>query len=87
MKNHNKIQTAKEATIIKNISLEDCEIIAQWIHEENEQNGHHMLETTAQELFHQANTHGCCGIKELHKLIGFIKLMPVQKDGLTLFER
>lgn len=72
--------------IVDQVSLADCETIVHWIQEENKLHGHHMLEYTAKQLFQEANTHGCHCIKHHNKPIWFIKLMPVHKDGLTLFE-
>jgi len=88
MEKYNKLELPTNAyKITEAISLTDCETLVQWIKEENEMHGHHMLEPDAQELWEEANAYGCCCIKHQDILIWFIKLMPVQKDGLILFER
>ena len=46
-----------------------------------------MLEYTAEELFHEITSGSCCGIKDYDMLIWFIKLTPIQKDWLIVFER
>lgn len=45
-----------------------------------------MIEFTPEKLLETANTHGCCAIKTNDQLIGFIKLMPTQKNETTLLE-
>jgi hypothetical protein len=72
MENNNKTNSGEQQTninTIKNISLHDCKIITQRIQEENKIHGHHMLEYTAEKLFHEINTGSCCGIKNNDMLI------------------
>ncbi len=90
MKNNNKTPVVEQEKTIyttKDISLHDCTIIVQRIHEENKIHGHHMLEYTAEELFHEISIGSYSGIKDNDMLIWCIKLTPVQKNWLIVFER
>ena len=56
-------------TIAHTITIEEAEIIALWILEENQLHGKHMLEKTVEEIYTYANTYGCCTIKYNDQII------------------
>jgi hypothetical protein len=61
--------TISQYTIDYTITIEEAEIIALWIIEENKLHGKHMLEKTVEEIYTYANTYGCCAIKHNNQII------------------
>jgi len=68
------------------VSLSDCEIISEWIKDENKKNGNHMIEKNKLELYEQVKEYWWCTLKIWDKLVWFICIMWVDKNWLTLFE-
>ena len=73
----------EQHTYTNEVTLEECKIIEKWIKDENQKNGKHMLQKTAEELFEESKNDWCCIIKHDNELIGCIFLMAVEKWWIT----